>query len=98
VISNDLYSGAVKVVLVMDDLNTHWLASLYVAFEPSDARRLWERFEVHRAPKHGSWLNMAEIELAVLSGSAWTSGSRVASRLRGRWSRGCWSATNAASA
>jgi hypothetical protein len=52
----------------MDNLNTHEMASLYKAFEPPEARRLVERFEVHHSPKHGSWLNMAEIELAVLSG------------------------------
>jgi hypothetical protein len=68
VISDDLYSGAEKIVLVMDNLNTHEMASLYKAFEPAEARRLAERFEVHHTPKHGSWLNMAEIELAVLSG------------------------------
>ena len=68
VISDDLYSGAERIVLVMDNLNTHKLASLYLAFEPSEARRFWERFEVHHTPKHGSWLNRAEIELAVLSG------------------------------
>jgi hypothetical protein len=68
VISDDLYSGAGKIVLVMDNLNTHGMASLYKAFEPAEARRLAERFEVHHTPKHGSWLNMAEIELAVLSG------------------------------
>lgn len=68
VISDDLYSGAEKIVLVMDNLNTHEMASLYKAFEPAEARRLVERFEVHHTPKHGSWLNMAEIELAVLSG------------------------------
>jgi hypothetical protein len=68
VISDDLYSGAEKIVLVMDNLNTHEMASLYKAFEPAEARRLLERFEVHHTPKHGSWLNMAEIELSVLSG------------------------------
>jgi hypothetical protein len=66
-ISDDLYEGAEKVVLVMDNLNTHKLSSLYQAFAPEEARRLWERFEVHHTPKHGSWLNMAEIELSVLS-------------------------------
>jgi hypothetical protein len=54
-------------VLVLDNLNTHKLASLYQAFEPAEARRLAERFEVHHTPKHGSWLNMAEIELSVLA-------------------------------
>jgi hypothetical protein len=67
VIADELYDDAEKVVLVMDNLNTHKLASLYQAFEPREARRLWERFEVHYTPKHGSRLNMAEIELSVLA-------------------------------
>jgi hypothetical protein len=62
-----LYSEATKIVLVMDQLNTHNIASLYEAFEPAQARRLAERLEIHHTPKHGSWLNMAEIELSVLS-------------------------------
>jgi hypothetical protein len=66
-ISDELCEDAEKVVLVMDNLNTHRLSSLYLAFEPEEARRLAERFEVHHTPKHGSWLNMAEIELSVLS-------------------------------
>jgi len=56
-----------KVVLVMDNLNTHTGASLYEAFPPEVARRLLDRLEFHYTPKHGSWLNMAEIELSVLS-------------------------------
>jgi transposase len=60
------YPAAEKLVLVMDNLNTHKLASLYEAFEPAEARRLAERLEIHYTPKHGSWLNMAEIELSVL--------------------------------
>ena len=51
----------------MDNLNTHKLASLYEAFPPEQARRIAERLEIHHTPKHGSWLNMAEIELSVLS-------------------------------
>ncbi|MDR2552373.1 MAG: transposase, partial [Treponema sp.] len=54
-------------MLVMDNLNTHSLASLYAAFPPAEARRLAERFEIHYTPKHGSWLNMAEMEIGVLS-------------------------------
>ena len=61
------YSQAEVVVLVLDNLNTHGLASLYEAFEPEVARRLARRLEIHYTPKHGSWLNMAEIELGVLS-------------------------------
>ena len=54
-------------VLVMDNLNTHKLASLYEAFAPQEARRILDKLEIHYTPKHGSWLNMAEIELSVLS-------------------------------
>lgn len=64
----DRYPHACKVRLVMDNLNTHNIASLYEAFEPQEARRLAERLEIHYTPKHGSWLNMAEIELSVLKG------------------------------
>ena len=60
------YPAAEKVVLVMDNLNTHKTASLYQAFAPAEARRLASRLEIHYTPKHGSWLNMAEIELGVL--------------------------------
>ena len=60
------YEGAEKVVLVMDNLNTHNLASLYTAFSPGEARRLADRLEIHYTPKHGSWLNISEIELSVL--------------------------------
>jgi len=66
-LAEDVYPAAEKVVLVMDNLNTHKLASLYEAFPPEQARRLAERFEVHHTPKHGSWLNVAEIELRVLA-------------------------------
>ena len=61
------FPKAKKIVLVQDNLNTHKPASLYEAFPPAEARRLVERFEWHYSPKHGSWLNMAESELAVLS-------------------------------
>ena len=63
----DLHEEAEKVVLVMDNLNTHKLASLYEAFPPEQARRIAEELEIHHTPKHGSWLNMAEIELSVLA-------------------------------
>ena len=61
------YPQATKVRLVMDNLNTHSIASLYEAFEPEEARRLARRLEIHYTPKHGSWLNVAEIELSALS-------------------------------
>ena len=64
------YSGAEKVVLVMDNLNTHGLSSLYEAFAPAEARRLAERLEIHYTPEHGSWLNVAEIEQSVLARQA----------------------------
>ncbi len=56
-----------KIILVMDNLNTHKLGSLYEAFMPEEARRIAERLEIHYTPKHGSWLDMAEIEIGVLS-------------------------------
>jgi hypothetical protein len=62
------YSKAKKIILVMDNLNTHKGASLYETFPPEEARRLYERLEIHHTPKHGSWLNIAEIELRILSG------------------------------
>ena len=62
----DRYPAAEKVILVMDNLNTHNIASLYTAFPAEEARRLAERLEIHFTPKHGSWLNIAEIELSVL--------------------------------
>jgi transposase len=62
-----LYPEAEKIILVMDNLNTHDIASLYETFEPCEARRLAKRLEIHYTPKHGSWLNMAEIELSILS-------------------------------
>ena len=61
------YPEAEQVVLVLDNLNTHSTASLYEAFEPAEARRLAERLRIHYTPKHGSWLNIAEIELSALS-------------------------------
>lgn len=64
---DERYPKAERIVLVMDNLNTHTPASLYEAFEPAEARRLADKLEIHYTPKHGSWLNMAEIELSVLS-------------------------------
>ena len=61
------YPDAEKIVLVMDNLNTHTPASLYEAFPPTEAKRLADKLEIHYTPKHGSWLNMAEIELSVLA-------------------------------
>ena len=67
-LSDIYFASAAKIVLVQDNLNTHAPASLYEAFAPTEARRLIERFEWHYTPKHGSWLDLAESELAVLSG------------------------------
>jgi hypothetical protein len=60
------FPHAERIVLVLDNLNTHDPASLYLAFPPAEAKRLWDTLEVHYTPKHGSWLNVAEIELSVL--------------------------------
>ena len=65
---DERYSSAIKVRMVMDNLNTHNVAALYETFEPKEARRLAERLDIHYTPKHGSWLNMAEIEFSVLKG------------------------------
>jgi len=64
---DEIYPQADSIVLVMDNLNTHKKASLYEAFEPVEAKRIADRLETHYTPKHGSWLNMAEIEMSVLS-------------------------------
>jgi DDE superfamily endonuclease len=62
------YPNAEKIILVLDNLNTHDFSALYETFEPEEAWRIREKIEIHYTPKHGSWLNMAEIELAVLNG------------------------------
>jgi len=64
----DIYKNAKRITLVMDNLNTHKAGSFYEVFTPEKAKRLWDRFEFIYTPKHGSWLNMAEIELNVLHG------------------------------
>jgi hypothetical protein len=66
-LSDQHYPTAERITVVLDNLNTHGPASFYGAFAPEEARRLTERFEFHYTPKHGSWLNMAEIEFSVLS-------------------------------
>lgn len=62
-----MYPGAEKIILVMDNLNTHKCASLYKAFSPEEARRIMKRLEIHYTPKHGSWLDIAEIELNMMT-------------------------------
>lgn len=66
IVADELYPETEKIVVVLDNLNTHVLAAFYLTFAPCEARRLIERFEFHFTPKHGSWLNMAEIELSAL--------------------------------
>jgi hypothetical protein len=66
-LSDQHYPTAERITVVLDNLNTHGPASFYEAFTPEEARRLTERFEFHYTPKHGSWLNIAEIEFSVLS-------------------------------
>jgi hypothetical protein len=65
-VADALYPQAEKIIVVLDNLNTHTPSAFYEIFEPEEARRLVERFEFHFTPKHGSWLNMAEIELSAL--------------------------------
>ena len=67
-IADQLYPRAEKIRLIMDNLNTHKPSALYETFPPEEAKRIWDRFEFIYTPKHGSWLNMAEIELNVLMG------------------------------
>jgi len=64
---DEMHPEAIQIRLVMDNLNTHTLASLYERFTPVEARRITEKLDIHYTPKHGSWLNVAEIELSVLS-------------------------------
>jgi hypothetical protein len=64
---DDVYNGAEKIVAVMDNLNTHNCSSLYEAFSPEEAKRIMDKLEIQYTPKHGSWLNMAELELSHLS-------------------------------
>lgn len=67
-LADSYYKSATKIRLVMDNLNTHSPSALYEVFEPEEAKRVWDRYEFIYTPKHGSWLNMAEIELNVLNG------------------------------
>ena len=84
----EVHEEAEKVVLVMDNLNTHKIASLYEAFPPERARRIAEKLEIHHTPKHGSWLNMAEIELSVLARQClgrWIESKEELERLVAAW-------------
>lgn len=73
---DERYPEAIQVRLVMDNLNTYNISSLYETLEPQEARRLVERLDIHHTPKHGSWLNTAEIELRALKGQCLPSTSR----------------------
>lgn len=64
---DEIYPQAEQIVLVMDNLNTHKKSSLYERFEPAEAKRIANKLEIHHTPKHGSWLNMAEIEISVMA-------------------------------
>lgn len=66
-LSDVMYPHAEKIILVMDNLNTHAISSLYKTFTPEEARRITKRLEIHYTPKHGSWLNISEIELNVMT-------------------------------
>jgi hypothetical protein len=69
---DEVYSEAICVRVVLDNLNTHTFSALYETFEPAEANRICKRLELHYTPKHGSWLNMAEIELSIFSRQAWS--------------------------
>jgi hypothetical protein len=87
-LAEDLCPDAEKLVLVVDNLNTHTPACLYEAFDPARARRIAERLEWHYSPKHGSWLNMAEIEFAALAKQCVS--RRIESMARLRWDVAAW--------
>ena len=87
------FASAAKIVLLQDNLNTHAPSSLYEAFPPAEACRLVERFEWHYTPKHGSWLNLAESEPAVLSSQCLDRRIDDRDMLAARWRPGCRGAT-----
>lgn len=82
------YKDADKIIIVLDNLNTHKPASFYEAFDPVEAKRLCERFEFHFTPKHGSWLNMAEIEFSVLACQCL--GQRISTKKELIWEVKAW--------
>jgi hypothetical protein len=84
------YPEAERIVLVLDNLNTHVASSLYETFPAAEAHRLWHKLEVHYTPKHGSWLNVAEIELGILTGQCL--GRRIADIETLRRQTGAWEA------
>jgi transposase len=94
-LADEVYPSAERIVLVMDNLSTHTPAALYEAFEPEEARRLTKKFEIHYTPKHGSWLNIAEIQLSVLARQALD--QRIASMIDLRTTLDAWHAQRAPS-
>jgi hypothetical protein len=85
-LSDEIYPDAEVIVIVQDNLNTHSPASLYEAFEPGEAKRIADRFEFHYTPKHGSWLDMAEIELGILGRQCLSRWKRCVEKSRhGKW-------------
>jgi len=92
---DEQFAEAEKIVLVMDNLNTHGPASLYAAFVPAEAKRLSDKLEIHYTPRHGSWLNMAEIELSVLARQCL--GDRMDSRANLQEQVGAWQSRRNAS-
>ena len=81
-LSDVMFPDAEKIILVMDNLNTHKPASLYKTFPPAEARRIIKRLEIHYTPKHGSWLDMAEIELNVMTRQCLSRRTETIERLR----------------
>ena len=92
---DEAYPEVAVVRVVRDNLNTHRVASLYETFPAAEARRIAKRLEFHYTPKHGSWLNMAEIEFSVLARSCLSSGSPTRNRSNGKSGPGCRSETRA---
>ena len=81
-LSDEMYPEAEKIILIMDNLNTHKPTSLYKAFPPAEARRIIKRLEIHYTPKHGSWLDMAAIELNVMTRQCLSRRIETINRLR----------------
>ncbi len=89
------YPQAERILLVLDNINTHTPASLYETFEPAEANRIADRLDFHLTPKHGSWLNMAEIELSVLGRQCLN--RRIPAKQVLQEETACWDPTSARS-
>lgn len=83
---DEMYPDAEKIVLIMDNLNTHKPASLYKRYPPAEARRIIEKLEIHYTPKHGSWLDIAEIELNVMTSQCLSRRIETLDKLKAEWS------------